>query len=219
MPDSASSIELIIMIFYDSSWRCQYMETYVKKIVDRMLCYKLIDEEMYEEYVYAMVCTCESIMVICSIFLLAVILDNVGATVCFLLCFFSLRKRTDGYHAKTFLGCFAMTILAYLIVVRWSEYTYVAIQLQCGLLLIASVMICMVGASIHPNMQMSEEEVAASKRSARVILLLENIIILLCMWVWKDLQTVAYMVSGVVLCCISLYLSKFMERRIKSHEK
>ena len=112
-----------------------------------------------------------------------------------------------------------MTILVYLIVVRWSEYTYVAIQLQCVLLVIASVLICIAGASIHPNMQMDEEEIAASKKAARVVIVLENIIILLCMWVWKDLQVISYMVSGVVLCCICLYLSKFMERRFKLHEK
>ena len=45
-----------------------------------------------------------------SILALAILFNELTATFCYIVCFCMLRKYAGGYHAKTLIGCYGMTI-------------------------------------------------------------------------------------------------------------
>lgn len=192
------------------------MEKYIKKVVEKMIKYHLIHPELTDEYVYALTCIFESIIVIGTILFISVLIGRFFPTVCFLFFFYSLRRRCDGYHAKTFFGCYIMSILSYLCVVIWSHYVYLNTQLQCIVLLVTSVIIYAIGASIHPNMQMNPNEIAATKKAARLVLMLEDSIILFSFWMWNCSLEITYMVSAVAICCICLLIAILFRKEVAS---
>lgn len=188
------------------------MEKYIMKVVEKMIRYHLIHPELTDEYVYALTCISESTIVIGTILFISILIGRFIPTLCFLFFFYSLRKRSDGYHAKTFLGCYIMSILSYLCVVIWSNYVYLNMELQCIILGITSIIIFIIGSVIHPNMQMNPDEIMATKKAARLVLILEDSIILFSLWMWNCSLEITYMTSAVAICCICLLIAILLRK-------
>lgn len=185
------------------------MEKLANYIVRKMLQYEIIDEERQDDYIYALIQITESAIVVGSIFLISVILGRVIPTTIFLLFFYLLRRRIGGYHAKTFKGCYIMSIVFYLIGWCWGENVYINLKEQFLIFLIASLIIFSIGAEIHPNMKMTQQEIIATKKKARLVLTLETIIVLFVKHLGTFLLIVSYMMYAIVLCCICILLAVF----------
>lgn len=82
------------------------MEKIANAIVREMEKEKLLDHEMNEYYVYALVTLVERWLTIGTIICISFIYNNLLPTVLFLMFFLSLRKRTGGFHAKNFWQCY-----------------------------------------------------------------------------------------------------------------
>ena len=84
---------------------------FAEHLVDQFEKEKLMDHTMREHYIYAVVSIIERFLTVGSIICLGFIHKNVDLTVLFMIFFFSLRKRTGGYHAKHYWQCYIMTII------------------------------------------------------------------------------------------------------------
>lgn len=92
---------------------------------------------------------------------------------------------------------------------------------QCllGAAAIATIYVVITGTVNHPNIQMNSAEFMASKKLARIIVLLEVSIILGCVFLGADMIYISYMAIAVILCVALLYISKILKQEISENEE
>lgn len=195
------------------------MENQINRIVKNMIREQMIEETEKENYIYTITCLTESVMVIASILLISFFLDNMIPTIGFLVFFFSLRKRTGGYHAKTFFRCYLGTLLTYGVVALLCERVMLYRQLNGWLLYIAAGLIMIIGTVNHPNIHWNMEEEMEARKAARWMLLLELCILCFLKWIDKDNVAVCYLSTAVILCSILLCVAKMIGQEVKEYGK
>lgn len=108
-----------------------------------------------------------TVVVMIPFFILAVLLTNFHVACVFLLCFYLLRSRMNGYHANKFFHCFIHSLLLeivcllliYPLLNQLSVYT---------LSIICITLIFILAPYNHPNMHLTKEEVYACRISSRI---------------------------------------------------
>ena len=95
-------------------------EKLVCKLVNSFVEYQFIQEQSREEYCYRMLCTLETVITVCSMFLIALFWGNVIEGMFFCAFFFGLRSRTGGFHLQSFRKCYVCSLLVYIAVLAWN---------------------------------------------------------------------------------------------------
>lgn len=130
---------------------------------------------------------------------IALNITDLGGAFGFILSFYLLRSRVNGYHARTLWGCLLVSLgseFLFLLLLYPLLTPTVAILLTC----ICSVVLIMTAPYKHTNMHYSNEEVVALRRSIkiRVIILTSTLLVLSflqCTSLSKGLSTGIAMVS------------------------
>lgn len=180
---------------------------------------KLIHKDMAERYIYVSVCWIEKIITIGTIILISIVVQKFLPTLFFLIFFLGLRKRTGGYHLDKFYQCYLATIVSYLVILSISASFANYPQWLLGMLLLAMIGIGIIGTVNHPNMHMNSEELAESKKEARIIVLLEGSFIYGCVFLGADMFFISYMAIAVILCAVLLCISKILKQEVKEDEE
>lgn len=196
-------------------------------MIERMaagLIHQMAEEEMIckkeeEYYVYAMVSLVEKAITVGSILCIGFLADRLMATLLFLFVFFSLRKRTGGFHFNTFLQCYAGTVGTYLLIIWSGNILPDFPRLVYGMLAASICMIEMIGTVNHPNMHMNMEELSESKKAARLLAGLEGAVIGFFALIGADRMYVCYMAMAVILCAALLCLAKILKQEVKVNEE
>lgn len=195
------------------------IERTIRKVLDILLENKRISAEEYEEFVYVLLGDVESFIVTGSIFFLSILADQIIPSMFFLVFFFSLRKRTGGYHLNSFSKCYIGTIILYLIITVMVYFSCQSIGVFVFLAMIAMIIIIILGSVNHPNMDMDDVELQKSKTISRSIVLIEFSFILLLKEFENTEYVIAYLSSAIVLCAILLILAKLTGQEVKWHGK
>lgn len=190
------------------------IEKMAVKLVQQLEKEQLISRDTGEYYEYALITLIERFFTIGTIVLIAVIHKRIISTMCFLLFFLSLRKRTGGYHADKFWKCYFATILTYIVVTEMAEIFLEYSMLLYGLLFFSIIAIELIGTVNHPNMDMDAAELRESKKASRLLTLLEGIIIQLSIWLGINKIYIVYMSMGVILCAILICLAKILKQEV-----
>lgn len=181
-------------------------------IVSQMGEAKLISQDMKEYYIYALITMIERWITVGTIIVIGLFCKQFIPTLFFLGFFLSIRGRTGGYHADTFLGCYFGTILTYLIILRvcpiLEEYSVV----MYGLVLISVIVILYFGTVNHPNMDMNAEELEESKSAARWLVLLESMIVTAISIFNIYKVYVSYMSIAIILCAVLVIIAKIKKQ-------
>lgn len=126
---------------------------------------------------YALVARIEKTVTFAAMLLLSFFLHNVFGLAIYLVFLSFLRQHTGGFHAKTFRGCFAFTLLTYGIVSAVSVLVEPSWQV-CLLFLVApGAIILGMAPQNHPNYNGSAEEMACHRRYAVRLLAVEACLI------------------------------------------
>lgn len=136
-------------------------------------------------------------------------------TICFLVFFFSLRKRTGGYYAKKFWQCYLTTVLTYFMVLRVAAPLSRNPMAMYMLLGCSIILIELIGTVNHPNVDMDIYELRESKRAARTLVLLEGGMILILIIMGFDILYVSYMSIAIILCAMLMCLAKIIKQEVK----
>lgn len=177
-----------------------------------------MDHTMREHYIYAVVSIIERFLTVGSIICLGFIHKNVDLTVLFMIFFFSLRKRTGGYHAKHYWQCYIMTIIVYMTVMYLCHHVQEVACLIWILLGISVVVISVIGTVNHPNLDLDAEEMQISQKSARYVLLIECGILCIAWYLRIDNSYVYCMMLAVILCGFLMILAKLLKQEVKKDE-
>lgn len=191
------------------------VEKMAAKLVQQMEEEGLISKSASEHYEYALITLAERFITVGTIVLIGLICKRIVPTVYFLFFFLSLRKRTGGYHADKFWQCYLGTIITYIalaeVTVILSEYPMV----MYVLLFLSVVLIEIIGTVNHPNMDMDADELREAKKAARLLTLLEIMIILVFLTLDINRIFVSYMSTAIILCATLLCLAKIIKQEVK----
>ena len=140
------------------------------------------------------------------------------ATMCsFFITFCSLRTRTNGFHAKSVLGCILYSILGEILFLKiipslWNNFIVL-------ISLIVSIILIWVFAPYnHPDMGLSSEEVVACAKSAkcRLILLLFAVCLL---FYWRREQLAVGIILGIIMTASTLVMAYCLRKAMHEEGK
>lgn len=171
------------------------------------------DEEYYE---YAVITIIERYITVITLLLLGMAYGQILPTVCFLCFFLSLRKRTGGYHADKFWKCYLGTAVTFIAVIEITKVLSEKPIIMYGLLLCSVILIEVIGTVNHPNMDMDVHELQESKKAARLVVLLEAMVIVSFIFLRIESVYIGYMSIAIILCAFLLCLAKMIKQEVRT---
>lgn len=191
------------------------IEKMILSLVSQMESKKMIDKADCEYYEYALITMTEHNITVGTILMIGLVFNRVIPTICFLVFFLSLRKRTGGYHADKFWQCYLVTIFIYMAVIQAATILSKKPISIYVMLAFAVLVIGTMGTVNHPNMDMDKEELLESKKAARLCVLLEVTVIVVLIVLKIDDLYANYMSLAIILCASLLCVAKAMKQEVK----
>ena len=191
------------------------IEKMVLKIVNKMEMEKIISKSNCEYYEYALIAMVENAVTVGTMLLLGMLFGKFLQTICFLVFFLSLRKRTGGFHADKFWQCYLGTIITYIAVIQATPMLCGTPTVMYGILIFAIILIYIMGTINHPNMDMDKSELQESMKAARLIVLIEVMIIAVLVYLKADILYIGYMSVAVILCAFLMCLARIIKQEVR----
>ena len=190
------------------------IEKMALKIINQMENEKIISKSSCEYYEYAVIGMIEHAITVGTMLILGLIFRQFLPTVCFIVFFLSLRKRTGGFHAEKFWQCYLGTVIIFSIVIQTVPMLCETPAVMCAMLFPAAALICIMGTINHPNIDMNKSELQESKKAARLIVLMEVMIIAVLIYLKVDILYIGYMSVAVILCAFLMCLAKIIKQEV-----
>lgn len=190
------------------------IENMVLKIVNQMEMEKIINKSSCEYYEYALIGMVEHAVTVGTMLLLGLIFRQLLPTICFVVFFLSLRKRTGGFHANKFWQCYLGTVITYIVVMLVVPMLCMNQTIIYGMLLLAISLIFIMGTINHPNVDMNKSELKESKKAARLIVLMEVMVIAVLVYLKANILYIGYMSSAIILCALLMCLAKIIKQEV-----
>ena len=191
------------------------IEKMALRIVNQMEIEKIISKSRCEYYEYALISMVEHAITVGTMLLLGLIFRHFFPTICFMVFFFSLRKRTGGFHANKFWQCYLGTVITYIVVIQVVPVLCTNQIIMYGMLFFSIIPICIMGTINHPNIDMSKSELQESKKAARLIALMEVMIIAVLVYLKADILYISYMSVAIILCAFLMCLAKIIKQEVR----
>lgn len=184
------------------------------KIVNQMEMQKIINKSSCEYYEYALIVFVENVVTVGTMLLLGLLFRQFLHTICFIVFFLSLRKRTGGFHANKFWQCYLETVIVYIMIIQGVPVLCKNPVVMYVILFFAVLLICIMGTINHPNVDMSKSELKESKKAARLLVLMEVMIIAALVYLKADLLYIGYMSVAIILCAFLMCLAKIIKQEV-----
>lgn len=209
---------VIFAVFFKFSTKegwINLIEEIVLNLVNQMEAKKIIEENSREFYEYALVTIAERVISVSTMLIIAIIYKQFFPTVAFLIFFLSLRKRTGGYHADKFWQCYLLTVMSYIGVVQVASVLSEKSHIMYALLFLAVLVVEVIGTVNHPNIDLDENELRETKKSARLIVLIETGVIVVFAVLKINQLYVSYMSIAIILCSSLMCLAKMIKQEVR----
>ncbi len=190
------------------------IEKMALKLVRQMEMEEIISKSSCEYYEYTLIGIVEHAITVGTMIFLGKVFKQFFPTICFMVFFFSLRKRTGGFHANKFWHCYLGTVIAYIMIIQAVPMFCINQTIMYGMLFFAIILICVMGTINHPNMNMSKSELKESKKAARLVVLMEVMIIAVLAYMKVDILYTGYMSVAVILCAFLMCLAKITKQEV-----
>ena len=190
------------------------IENMVLKLVNQMEIEKIISKSNCEYYEYALISMVEHAITVGTMLILGLIFRNFLPTTCFIVFFFPLRRRTGGFHANKFWQCYLGMVITYIGVMLIVPMLCINQTIMYGILFFAIMLICIMGTINHPNIDINRSELQESKKAARLIALMEVMIITVLVYLKVAIQYIGYMSVAIILCAFLMCLAKIIKQEV-----
>lgn len=191
------------------------IEKMALNLVSQMEAKKMIDKADCEHYGYALVTMTERAITVGTMLSIGLVFNQFMPTICFLVFFLSLRKRTGGYHADKFWQCYLVTVIIYVAIIQAAAVFSENPVAEYVMLAFAVLVIGVIGTVNHPNMDMDRDELRESKKAARLCVLMETSVIVALTALEINGLYVSYMSLAVILCASLLCVAKIIKQEVK----
>lgn len=154
---------------------------------------------------YALERRITSLIAFVPLLIIGFLITNPANLLAFLITFFSLRTRTNGFHAKSVGRCLLYSILEKIFFLRFPPTVWNDIIAFIALV-VSIVLIWLFAPYDHPNMDLSSEEKTACAKSTKWRLSM-LIFALSVLYVWKQYQLALGIHLGVVMTASTLAMA------------
>lgn len=137
----------------------------------------IIPQSEVDIYKYKLNCLLEKMFTISVMILISLFFKQTIGIVIFIVSFFSLRNRTGGFHLSSFKMCFFGTMAIEMAVILCIKLQVIPLTISGILSAIATIIILILGAANHPDMDYEKEEFKFNKKYARLIVIIEFLIV------------------------------------------
>lgn len=194
------------------------IERGVNKLVDAFVENQLITEEERERYIYSLVCWGESVLTIVALLGVGVVMGHFISVVCFCIFFFTLRKRTGGFHMPSFALCFICSMGIIIAVIYSVDILVKHMTLMWVILSGSVILIGAIRTVNHPDLNLNREEMDGVRESALWVLVLECIGIGFMQWMGIDSELIVSSALGICVCALLLVIAKLKQQEVKGNE-
>ena len=191
------------------------VEKMVLKLVNRMERENIIEKTNREYYEYALITITEHMIAVGSMLAIGMLFKQFVPTIIFLIFFLSLRKRTGGYHADKFWQCYLLTMITYIGVIQFAFAFSRKPFIMYELLVLAVLAIEIIGTVNHPNIDMNKAELRETKKAARLLVLIEVVVIAASAVLKINQLYVSYMSIAIILCSFLMCIAKILKQEVK----
>lgn len=176
-----------------------------------------LDEEYKEESIYGLTIALEKIIAYILLTGVAFLIKKPISGTIFIIFFLMLRQTTGGYHAKSFWGCLAGSVLVFLLAIEVITPLLMRYEIIAGIILIfSSVIIWRFAPVNHRNLSLSENELKEYSTWSRVVLGMESgttIMGFLLHMRWRQ-----YIMVAIILCAVLILLAKILNQEVDYDE-
>ncbi len=196
------------------------VECFAGKLADKLIKHNYIKISQRESYVYAMLMTFETWILLSIIMLISVWFQKIIPTVLFLIFLFAIKKRSGGFHANSYKTCFFLTILIYVCFAAFLfPYLVERMKITYIMLGISIFILELIGAVNHPNVDWDIEEYAASKAASRMTVVIEGLIIGILAYLGASNEVIVFMAFSVILSAFLLLLAKITKQEVYDEKR
>lgn len=185
------------------------------KLTDYLIKNEIKEESQREEYVYGFEMFFQKAMGYGVLLLLGCVLHKFVPTILFLLTFCTLRKWTGGFHMRTEIGCFIISIVHFLLIMKLGEIYIIRMTfVQLGIILVSILIITLLAPLNHPNWNLNTKEVKQCKLLARMwVSIFVGIVVVTEYMNWFR-EFSPYIVMGIGLDAGALLLGKIVRQEV-----
>ena len=186
-----------------------------EKLTDYLIKNEIKEEAKREECTYGFEMLFQKAIGYGTLLLLGSALYKFIPTVVFLLTFCTLRERTGGFHMRTETGCFIVSIVQFLLIMRLGEVSIIRLPfIQLGIVLISILIIFLLAPLNHPNWNLNTEEVKQCRHLARMWTFIFAGIVVVSVYMDWFLEYIPYIVMGMGLDAGALLLGKVVRQEV-----
>ena len=182
------------------------MERISKKLTNWLISKKVIAVEEKEVYEYGIFQMIVNMIDTLSILALAILFNELTSTFCYIVCFCMLRKYAGGYHAKTLIGCYGMTIGFTLLMLITIKVFKVPLMVILSAWLVSLIIIFLFAPVQNRKKILDELERMVYRRRVLLIAILESIL----MWVLYGFNFMEE-VQGILFSNVVIVVSMLIE--------
>lgn len=187
-------------------------------LVDFLIQQDVLDKTYRDDSVYGLTLFLEKMVTYLLLMGISFFLGKPAEGLMFAICFVFLRQSTGGFHAKTFIGCLAGSVLSFYVAMEvMAVWLQSHVLISSSLLLMACICVFVWAPVNHPNLLLTEDEIKRNKLWSRSILLIEVCIIEIGYVLHMQWQQ--YIVSAVILCATFILIAKLIGQEVKNYEK
>lgn len=182
-----------------------------KKITSYFVAQDIIPQDKYDWCVYFLQGKVYTAFVLFAILCFFSIFFGFINTGVFMLVLIKLRNHTGGYHAKSFLNCFVLSVIIVLFGLQAGLlFSKVSLLLPLAALSLSVLIILKLAPINHPNIHFTTKEFAANKVLVQKFILAVSAIALMLMLLnWQ----IAYIIiSAVMTDALSVVLAKLLKQ-------
>lgn len=185
--------------------------------VDFLIQNNALEEKYREESIYGMTLVVEKVIVCMAVFMASFMLGKFWEGAVFTVCFLALRQTTGGFHANSFLGCFAGSAVTVVLSLEVFVPLLAKHMIIFGMLLIFSIVCILHFAPVnHPDLMLAPEEQKKYKNWSRVILFMETgvaVAAIILKMKWQQ-----YILMAIIICAVFLVLAKIIRQEVRMDE-
>lgn len=187
---------------------------FVEYLIDK----DVLDKKYKEESIYGLTIMLEKVVVYIVLICIAFIVKEPISGIIFAVSFLTIRQTTGGFHAKSFWGCLAGSVLTFLMALKViAPLTEKYVMVTGIIFFMASVCIWCLAPVNHPNLSLSKYEQREYKIWSRIVWGMEFGIIMIGYLLHMHWQQ--YIILAIIFCAVFILISKMLRQEVKCDEK
>ena len=171
------------------------MERLYNTIINEMTNAKIIDDnqDTIECYHYGLELVTTSLIIFVVMFVISIFTKTILECILFAVFFCPLRAMSGGYHCKSFLSCFILSLSIWILYIILSRFSIIDNNVVVFVLFITSSIYIGVNAPLeHPNNPLSNDEKTKIRKRIRLMLSVYIIISILLIVIKSSFISIMY---------------------------